>query len=115
MASTRNKNSAENYASQQKRINHINDNILDTNYTFNNQSFLPDFGLNPAQMPRNSIAPNSVDIESSLRGIGSTNLINPTTPVPLQNIHMPTIRFFDKNDIIMPKDLAIEGNQRPLK
>jgi len=66
-------------------------------------------------MPRNSIAPNSVDLESSLRGIGATNLINPTVPVPLQNIHMPTIRFFDRNELIMPKDLAIEGNQRPLK
>lgn len=115
MASTRNKNSAENYASQQKRITNIHTNILDTNYTYNNQPFLPDFGLNPAQMPRNSIAPNSVDLESSLRGIGATNLINPTVPVPLQNIHMPTIRFFDRNELIMPKDLAIEGNQRPLK
>jgi hypothetical protein len=115
MASTRNKNTAENYASQQNRIEYTRNNILDTNYTFNNQTFLPDFGLNPAQMPRGSIAQNSVDLESSLRGIGATNLVNPTIQAPLQSVHIPTIRFFDSNELIMPKDLAIEGNQRPLK
>ena len=38
-------------------------------------------GITPSHMPREAFSKNSVEIESSLFGINSTNLVNPQQPI----------------------------------
>tara|TARA_B100001287_G_C22637554_1_gene508385 strand:+ start:788 stop:1141 length:354 start_codon:yes stop_codon:yes gene_type:complete len=117
MASTRNNNTRENYSIQTSVNKNSNIYRLNDNFSINNRTFLPDFGLNPAQLPRESqvMYNNSVDVESSLFGINATNLVNPREPIKGSNITRPVIRFYNKNALIMPKGLVMENDQRPLK
>jgi len=117
MASTRNNNTRENYLIQTGVNKNSGLYRLNENFSINNKTFLPDFGLNPAQLPRQSqsVYNNSVDVESSLFGINATNLVNPTQPIKGTNITLPVVRFYNKNTLIMPKGLVMEKDQRPLK
>lgn len=117
MASTRNKNTRENYSIQTNLNKNSDMYRLNDNFSINNKTFLPDFGLNPAQLPRDSqvMYNNSVDVESSLFGINATNLVNPRESIKGSNITRPVIRFYNKNALIMPKGIVMEKDQRPLK
>jgi hypothetical protein len=67
----------------------------------------------PDRMPRDTLSKNSVDIESMLRGIGSTNLVVPQKPIIPQLKTVPTSVFFDRLIVNMPKPLVVEKDQRP--
>ena len=67
----------------------------------------------PSKMNRESLSNNSVDIESSLFGIGSTNLVYPLPPVIPQLKSLNTATFFIRPALIIPSSLVIQGNQRP--
>jgi hypothetical protein len=118
MASTRNKNSKNDYRNEQHAYR------AGTTYNLYEHSqhgkpektLLPDFGLNSARMSRFELNGNSVNIESQLMGIGMTNLVNPTSEISQQNIHVQhgSIHTFD-NYTIMPEPIVIENNQRPNK
>ena len=76
MASTRNNNTRGDYCLQQKSIMEQR-NYLDYKYgafgrAYNNA--IPTFGITPSHMPREAFSYNSVQIESALFGINSTNL-----------------------------------------
>ena len=54
----------------------------------------------------------TVDIETFLFGINSTNLLNLKNVKPnLKTI--PNVSFFDRIPMIMPKPLVVENKQRP--
>jgi len=118
MTSTRNKNSKNDYSIEQKAYQ----NGTTYNLYQNSQhgrpghGVLPDFGLNSARMDRFELNGNSVNIESQLMGIGSTNLVNPKTEISPTNIHIShgSIHTFDKT-IVMPEPLVMEKGQRPNK
>ena len=78
MTSTRNKNTNGNYQLEQQQFRRINEHI---NYihSYNGPPHsvsIPGGGIAPpSRMNRDSLSENSIDIESSLLGIGSTNLV----------------------------------------
>ena len=77
MASTQNKNTNSDYCLQQRDFRGI---FTHTTYVNaqNGKAYtesLPELGYLPSYMSRESFSKNSVDIESALFGINSTNLV----------------------------------------
>ena len=83
MASTRNINTQSDYCLQQRGFR----DMLNYNTFINSssgqasRSSFPCVGINMGNMPATVLSNNSVDIESGLFGINSTNLVNPQRPV----------------------------------
>ena len=115
MASTRNRNTPNDYAqfikqneqykTWQTYVNGANGFAYDTR--------LPGTGFNPCQYPRSVLSNNATDIESFLYGINSTNLVNPEPPLVPEFHTLCAINLFKKPDIIMPIPQAIPKYQRP--
>lgn len=115
MSSTSLKNSPGDYKLQQRMFENIS--------TYNNYAHgssgsaytnaMPDMGITPSNMPRCAFSNNSVDIESALKGIGSTNLVNPQKPIVPELKNISNVAFFDRMCCVMPKPLEIAKNQRP--
>jgi hypothetical protein len=116
MASTRNKNSREDYILEQRSLNLAREYDLFKNAS-NGHAYttsLPEFGFNPSTMGRDNFSYNSIDIETALFGINSTNLVDPQPPVVPFLKTVPEIKFFNRlPKLIMPMPLVIENNQRP--
>jgi hypothetical protein len=74
---------------------------------------IPCMGIMPSQMPREAFSRNSVDIESALFGINSTNLVETQKPVVPQLIKLPEVSFIDRMKLVMPDPLVVEKSQRP--
>ena len=115
MAATRNKNTKENYVLEQRGLHLARDYELYKNAP-NGPAYttgLPEFGFNPSTMGRDNFAYNSIDIETALFGINSTNLVDPQRPVVPERKTLPEIKYFDRlPKLIMPMPLVIENNQR---
>jgi hypothetical protein len=116
MASTRNKNTSLDYTLKQN----INDEYKKHRFYLNSSSgrptseCMPSVGYMPSHMSRDALANNSVDIESSLYGIGASNLVKPCSPVnpSLRNLEFKD--YFDRRaDVIMPYPLINNHDQRP--
>jgi hypothetical protein len=115
MASTRNNNTPGNYDLEQKKY------YSTRNYeTFANSQYgtaynpaLFSLGSNPSHMPRETFSSNPVDVESTLFGINSTNLVSPQKPVNPELKTIPTVCLFEKVPLLMPNPLVIENKQRP--
>ncbi len=74
---------------------------------------LPCVGITPSHMPRDTLSNNPVEIESSLFGINSVNLVDPAPQVRPELHKIPEVPFFKRMPMIMPRPLVIERNQRP--
>lgn len=115
MASTRNKNTKEDYNLQQKSY------FLSNNYNlYENSSSgpayntsIPELGYTPSKMSKDVFSSNSTDIESELRGIGTTNLVNEYKKVIPDYKTLRFKPYFRYIPLIMPKPLVIENDQRP--
>lgn len=114
MTSTRNNNTLLDYKLNSNRNNLYN------NYSFYNHSSngkpytecIPSLGYTPSHMSRDTFSNNPIDIESSLFGIGSTNLVEPQEPItPL--LKNPEFKDFFKKDnvVIMPNPLITRVNR----
>lgn len=113
MASTRNINSKSNYCVEQN-YNSNHSSYMLNGFPVPKQSKLPNRGINVGGMSRDSLAYNSIDIESSLFGINSTNLVNPQPEVVPENITLSFATFDDGHaPLIMPDPLIVEKGQRP--
>ena len=115
MASTRNKNTSGNYCLDQKQNTGIETWQLYKNgangYAYDTR--LPGNGLNPGQLPWDTLSHNPVDIETFLFGINSTNLVNPA-PVLTPNFKcLQQANVFKSTPIIMPVPQAVPKYQRP--
>jgi hypothetical protein len=115
MASTRNKNTRSDYYLEQQQNSCIKTYNLYVNSQYGEayKPALPTLGITPSHMPRNTLSYNPVDIESSLYGINSTNLVYNVEPVNPQLKTIPDVSYFDRLPMIMPKPLVVEKNQRP--
>ena len=115
MASTRNNNTPGDYCQQQKSYKQS----LDYNqYQYSQvgraySNALPCMGITPSHMPREAFSQNSVEIESALFGINSTNLVNPQKPVVPQLKQLPGVSYFERLQTFMPEPLVVEKYQRP--
>jgi hypothetical protein len=113
MASTRKVNNYDDYLLEQKVNQTTNNYMTYKSYGTNQQTYNPGFGLLPGRLAPTHIASNYCDIESNLRGIGSTNLVKPLAPLRPDIYHLSTLNIADnKPPLIMPDDLNILPNQR---
>jgi len=117
MTSTRNINTPNDYCIQQRQFSHN----LQYNLYVNSQGGVPCTPAFPAAgsappslMWRDSLSNNPIEIENSLFGIGSSNLVKPLPKITPQLKTLPTIKYFERNAIVMPEPLVIETNERPL-
>lgn len=114
MASTRNKNTTQDYKLEKRKIFNSENYIINNDYALSNRTRLPDFGLNMPHMPRDKLANNAVNIESALFGIGSTNLVEPQQPVHPEIIDNGFDKsILDKLPLIVPDPLQHNKNDRP--
>lgn len=117
MASTRNSNTRCNYNLEQR----INNNIFDYNQYQNSSTgkaydeALPCFGIYPSKLSMDTLSNNSIDIETQLRGIGSTNLVFENKDVTPEFKTLRTIKFYDRLQLQLPEPMLIEKSQRPLR
>ena len=115
MASTRNNNTQGNYCLQQSSykdsLNYFEYKNSQQGSAYRNA--LPCLGITPSHMPREAFSKNSVQIESSLFGINSTNLVNPENPTVPELIKLPEVSYFERIQTIMPEPVVIQKNQRP--
>ena len=113
MASTSNRNTPGNYALEQKMNQHIDSyqTYIHAGEAYTNH--LPGNGLLPASTARSQLCGNYCDVESQLRGIGSTNLVNPQTPVVPQHRTLDSLSIMTKLPVLLPEPLVVEKNQRP--
>lgn len=115
MASTRNKNTCGDYYLEQKQSSHILDNRIYQHRRVAFNDALPCAGINVGSVPNTQLSKNAIDIESSLYGINSSNLVEKQKPVVPRLNNLPSIAFFDRPQMFIPEPLVVEKNQRPLK
>ena len=114
MAATRDKNSSGNYCLEQRSLENIRNNLTYLNAP-NGHAVNPALPVSylGGYMPPDNLAYNPIDIESVLRGGGSTNLVNPKSLVVPQLKTLPTVSFFERQEVIMPQKVYPDNTQRP--
>ena len=116
MTSTRNINTCGNYELEEREFRKFQNYNLDTTISYGEPygAAIPSGGsAPPSKINRTVLSSNSVDIESALRGIGSTNLVKPQFPTFPQLTPLNTVEFFKRSPIIMPANLEISNTERP--
>lgn len=115
MASTRNNNTKGNYCLQQKSFNNsmLYNSYVNSQWGSASNTAIPTLGITPSHMPWNTLSSNPVDIESSLFGINSTNLVENKLPVQPELKNVPMVAFFDIQSVIMPEKFVVQKDQRP--
>jgi hypothetical protein len=115
MASTRNINTPGDYELEQTAINRQFDSLTYT-YAANGRphlNYLAGNGLLMGSMPSRQLSDNYCDIDSYLKGIGSTNLVKPLAPVIPQLLSLKSLNIIETPVLQIPKPLVVEPNQRP--
>ena len=113
MASTRNNNMRGNYCLQQKSYDQASEYTLNKSKRIAQHSTLPCPGVNTGRVPNTVLAYNATDIESSLFGISSNNLVNPQKPVQPHLKQLDMLSFAPRLHAILPEPLIVENCQRP--
>lgn len=118
MASTSNKNTLGDYDAEQRRYR---DHLAFQQYVHNSagQAYttnLPGNGLLAGQVYSGNLSHNNIDVESFLRGTGATNLVQPelSTNVKPDLVQLDSLNIHEKLPVIVPRNLIVEKNQRPL-
>lgn len=114
MASTRNRNTSINY-----KLEQLTNNNTEIYNLYKHSSYgdpyvvnLPGNGFGGSYINAEKLSNNSVDIESFLRGIGTTDLVKgPITLTPELN-KIRTVNIYENNEVIMPLPL-ITSRERP--
>jgi len=113
MASTRNKNTLGNYALEiggkqeqaQYKVNELYSVPAET-------AFFGD-GLLAGKVGPAKLSSNYCDIESQLRGIGATNLVNPRSIVQPDLYSLRSLNVIDRIPLIFPKSFEHGQTERP--
>ncbi len=116
MSSTRNKNTPSDYLAEQSALQKQS---LYQTYLHGpagecETTYFPGDGLVGGRFAPTLLSNNACDIESYLYGIGSTNLVNPLPTLQPDIKPLQSLNIVEKNQVILPKPLVIEGRQRPL-
>ncbi len=116
MASTNMKNAPGYYCEQHKRFNKISNSQTDVRISKHNENCLPDLGIINGMMTtgynNHILSNNAADIESSLFGIGSTNLVEKKADVNPSINKLKYCKWFPRNNVFLPEPLVIEKSQR---
>ena len=112
MASTRNKNTLGNYQFEQKAYISRHSNIMDITKRTSKNPVFPGNGLLQGKVASKDLATNYTDIESTLFGIGSTNLVQPL-PLVVPDIHKySSLNIIDRIPMIVPNPVYVNTKQR---
>ena len=117
MSSTRNNNMRTEYTLQQRGYYNVLERNMYKHSTYGNpvNPGLPLAGsAPPSHMSRCVLSKNSIDIESKLFGIGSSNLVKTPEKVAPRLNKLKDIQFFKRNDVLIPRDMYIPTNQHAL-
>lgn len=116
MASTNMKNGNGYYCEQQKRFNRISNAQTNDKISKQNYVCLPDLGIINGMMStgynHNILSNNTADIESTLFGIGTTNLVQKRPNVVPSMNKRGYCKWFPRNNVFLPAPLVIEKSQR---
>jgi hypothetical protein len=115
MTSTRNKNTIQDYRIECKSYADTRQ-WIQYPYSTYGQAYdvsIPSLGITPSRMPWNTLSNNPVDIESSLLGINSTNLVYPQPEVIPELKHIPMKSYFETIPLILPETFVTSSIQRP--
>tara|TARA_B100000424_G_scaffold244560_1_gene214947 strand:+ start:476 stop:829 length:354 start_codon:yes stop_codon:yes gene_type:complete len=114
MTSTRNRNTTIDYNLEQLKYTNYLKNNLYINYGRPTTECFPNIGYTPSKLSRETLSNNPIDIESTLMGIGSSNLVIPCTP-PTPSLRTIDFKpFFDHTKtVIMPYPFLKDNFQRP--
>ena len=116
MASTRNKNDRGNYKAEERERQNCR-NYLNYENQPNGMAATNHYagdGLLMGQMGPSVLSYNYADIDSYLKGIGSTNLVSPLPKIEPQFKSLDSLSVIQKTPLIMPAPMRIDKNQRPL-
>ena len=115
MASTRNINTRGNYCLQQRQYQESEKHLLYQNSAggFAYDTRLPGDGLLPGQIPNSKLSQNSINIESFLFGINSTNLVNPQPILVPELNNLQSANIYNKEKTLMPEPLIVDKYKRP--
>ena len=117
MSSTREINDPSRFCQEQKSLYDTHTHVMWKYRTIPFHSSYPTAGINMPAMKNgfvnNILSNNACDIESSLFGIGSSNLVNKKPNVVPKLNKLDNAQFFDRLNVSMPVPLVIEKEQRP--
>ena len=114
MASTTNKNTKEDYCLQQQIFERNMDYNLyqHSQHGSSYQAAIPNKCVGIPKFSMNERTTNGIDVESELKGIGSTNLVKPRARF-IPNPHLlPNICFFNQPSTQLPNPVVVQKNQR---
>ena len=112
MASTRNINTKGDYAVKKMESKHINSYMLYSGFSTNDPSYFTR-GANPS-IYSGQLCSNAIDVESTLRGIGSTNLEGPSFSAKPNFIPIGEKQLFTVNPTYIPQPYYHSTVERPL-
>ncbi len=113
MASTRNFNTFSNYCLHTEQIERQQLWVMDSTSRIHNKPALPCAGIMNPYLPSCALSNNSIEIESYLYGISANNFINPV-PIPTPKlVVLPSVKFFDRVPLMIPKLPPTPVHQRP--
>jgi hypothetical protein len=115
MASTRNLNTPGDYKMEQKSFKDKMDYLTDKNNNYGTPKdiYFAGNGLLMGRIASESLSNNYCDVESFLRGIGSTNLVDPVSEVKPEIRPYQSLSIMNRVSMIMPEPLTVMKNQRP--
>jgi hypothetical protein len=113
MSSTRIKNDKNDFNWNLGLQKSISDGSMLHNKAYATNIGMPQEGILMGQMQNNILSNNATDVESFLKGINSTNLVEERQPVKPEFNKFKQINFYDKsNKVLLPNQLVIEKDQR---
>lgn len=115
MASTRNKNTPQNYRTEMNQYNNFKEWNLykHSSHGYAYETAMPGNGFGNIRLPYDCMSHNPIETESFLFGINLTNLETPMHEFTPQPKILETKHLVKKRDIIMPIPLAVSKNERP--
>ena len=113
MSSTRNLNTINDYRVKKQESVKINNYMLYNGFSRNDNPALCVLGSN-STMYSGQLSHNAIDIESTLRGIRSTNLEGPSFKAEPQLKSLPSVEYFNRTPTYIPESYAHSTIERPL-
>ena len=114
MASTRSKNTPGNYQLETRAYTEQSAYLAYEPYGHADTTYFPGDGLIGAKISNVQLSKNYCDIESELRGIGTTNLVNARAPTVAQINNLKSMTFMDRVPLIIPEPIVVNNNERPV-
>jgi hypothetical protein len=113
MSSTRNLNTIDDYRVKKQESIKSNNYMLYDGFARNDNAALFVRGANPT-MYGGQLSHNAIDIESTLRGIRSTNLEGPSFKAEPELKKLPEVEYFKVEPTYIPQSYVHSTTQRPL-